>query len=287
MQFLIVSGLSGSGKTSAMHVLEDIGFYCIDNMPPQLIGKFAEICSQSEGKIDRVAIAVDIRGGDLFKNISDDLEQLSHQGVSYRVLFIEASDDVLVKRYRETRRKHPLDEESHGSLDRAIAAEREMLHPLREMANYYVDTSFLSTSQLKETITNLFLDNASDSMIVKVISFGFKYGATAEADLVFDVRCLPNPFYVPELKNLTGCDSAVRDYVMGFPQAEELMKKLEDLADFLIPLYIKEGKSQLVVGFGCTGGKHRSVTFANLFAEYLKNKGIRVRISHRDINKDR
>lgn len=287
MQFLIVSGLSGSGKSSAMHVLEDIGFYCIDNMPPQLIGKFAEICSQSEGKIDKVAIAVDIRGGDLFKNIADDLEALSNQGLNYKVLFIEANDDVLIKRYRETRRKHPLDEESHGSLDRAISAEREMLHPLREMANYYVDTSFLSTAQLKESVKNLFLDDASDSMIVKVISFGFKYGATTEADLVFDVRCLPNPFYVPELKNLTGCDSVVRDYVMGFSQAGELLKKLKDLADFLIPLYIKEGKSQLVIGFGCTGGKHRSVTFANIFAEYLKDKGMRVRISHRDINKDR
>ena len=287
MQFVIVSGLSGSGKTSAMHVLEDIGFYCIDNMPLQLVGKFAEICSQSEGKISRVAIAVDIRGGDLFKNITDDLTGLRQQGISCKVLFIEANDEILIKRYRETRRKHPLDEESHGSLDRAIAAEREALHPLREMANYYIDTSFLSTAQLKETITTIFLDNASDSMIVKVISFGFKYGSSSEADLVFDVRCLPNPFYIPELKLLTGCDKPVRDYVMSFEQSGELLKKLEELADFLIPLYIKEGKSQLVVGFGCTGGKHRSVTFANLFAEYLKDRGMRVRISHRDINKDR
>lgn len=287
MQFVIVTGLSGSGKSCAMNVLEDIGFYCIDNMPPQLITKFADICMHSGGKLEQVAIAVDIRSGDMFGELSYVCENMKNDGLDIKILYLESSDDVIIKRYKETRRMHPLNAEFNGCLPKAVEFERKQLNPMREIANYYIDTSHLSTSQLKEQITNIFLENASDSMIIKVMSFGFKYGTSAEADLVFDVRCLPNPYYIPELKQHTGCEDCVRDYVMQFEQSEILLEKLKDLSDFLIPLYIKEGKSQLVVAFGCTGGKHRSVTFAELFADYMLKKGMRVHKTHRDITKDR
>ncbi|MBE6839606.1 MAG: RNase adapter RapZ [Ruminococcus sp.] len=287
MQFVIVTGLSGSGKSCAVNALEDIGFYCIDNMPPQLISKFAEISTQSDIKIERVAIVADIRGGELFFSLSESIEELKEQGIDVKILFFDASDDILVKRFKETRRKHPLDEVVHGSIRRAVASERDILNSIRAVADYYIDTSYLSTAQLREQINGMFLENAGDSMLVKVMSFGFKYGAPNEADLLFDVRCLPNPFYIPELKHFTGEDSEVSDYVMSFEQSQELLSRLENLIDFLIPLYIQEGKSQLVIAFGCTGGKHRSVTFAEKIYGYLNDKNIRVRKSHRDISKDR
>lgn len=287
MQFVLVTGLSGSGKSVAMSVMEDIGFYCIDNMPPQLIEKFADICLHSEGKLERVAVAVDIRSGDKFDDIINSIESIKNTGLDVKVLYLEANNEVLLKRYKETRRKHPLDSKFHGSLHSAIAYEREQLNALREIASYYIDTSYLSNGRLKEQIISIFLEKASDSMMIQVMSFGFKYGSTTEADLIFDVRCLPNPFYIKELKKLTGCDTSVRDYVMGFEQSQELLVKLKDLLDFLIPLYVREGKSQLIVAFGCTGGKHRSVTFAEYTADYLINKGLRVHKSHRDITKDR
>lgn len=287
MQFIILTGLSGAGKSCTMRVLEDIGFYCVDNMPPQLIGKFAEICNQADAKIDKVAIATDIRSGDTFEDIANNITQIKTNGMDIKILFLEANNDIIVKRYKETRRKHPLDNEFQGTLFKAVEFERKALEPLREISDYYIDSSYLSTSQLKEQILNIFLDNTADSMIVKVMSFGFKYGAANEADLVFDVRCLPNPFYIPEMCNLTGCDSLVSDYVMSFPQSQTLYDKLKDLFDFLLPLYVKEGKSQLVVAFGCTGGKHRSVTFAKLFTKYFEEKGIKVRFCHRDISKDK
>lgn len=287
MQFVIVTGLSGSGKSCAVNALEDIGFYCIDNMPPQLISKFAEISTQSDIKIERVAIVADIRGGELFFSLSESIEELKEQGIDVKILFFDAADDILVKRFKETRRKHPLDEVVHGSIRRAVASERDILNSIRAVADYYIDTSYLSTAQLREQINGMFLENAGDSMLVKVMSFGFKYGAPNEADLLFDVRCLPNPFYIPELKHFTGEDSEVSDYVMSFEQSQELLSRLENLIDFLIPLYIQEGKSQLVIAFGCTGGKHRSVTFAEKIYGYLNDKNIRVRKSHRDISKDR
>ncbi len=287
MQFVVVTGLSGSGKSSAMKYLEDIGFYCIDNMPPQLIISFADICRQSDGKFDRIAIAVDIRAGDMFSEVVGSYKKLKENCFDVKILYIEANDDILIKRYKETRRKHPLDEQFHGCLHKAIAYEREQLNSLREIADYYIDSSYLKTAQLKEQITGIFLAKSSDSMIIKVMSFGFKYGATTEADLVFDVRCLPNPYYIPELKNYTGCDECVSSYVMKFEQSQKLFDKLTDLLDFLIPLYIKEGKSQLVIAYGCTGGKHRSVTFTEKTAKYLADKGFKVHISHRDITKDK
>ncbi|MGN1037091.1 MAG: RNase adapter RapZ, partial [Ruminococcus sp.] len=207
--------------------------------------------------------------------------------IDVKVLFIDATEEVLIKRYKETRRKHPLAEKFNGNLQEAINYESQQLSQLREIADYYIETSYLSSNQLKEQIRNLFLENISDSIAVKVTSFGFKYGASIESDLVFDVRCLPNPFYIPELKNHTGCDACVRDYVMSFEQSKTLMQKLCDLIDFLLPLYISEGKSQIVISFGCTGGKHRSITFAELMAEYIASKGYRVQKYHRDINKER
>lgn len=287
MQFVIVTGLSGSGKSLAVNALEDIGFYCIDNMPPQLISKFAEISTQSDVKIDRVAIVADIRGGELFFSLADTVYELKEQGLDVKILFIDAADEVITKRYKETRRKHPLDEAAHGSIQNAIEAERDILHSVRAYADYYIDTSFLSTSQLKEQINGMFLDNPDDSMLIKIMSFGFKYGAPNEADLLFDVRCLPNPFYIPELKQHTGQDKEVSDYVMSFEQSRGLLSKLQDLIDYLIPLYRSEGKSQLVIAFGCTGGKHRSVTFAEKIYEYILSNHLKVRIAHRDISKDR
>ena len=281
MQFVIVTGMSGSGKSCAMNVLEDIGFYCIDNIPPQLLTKFADICMHSKGQLDRVAVAVDIRSGDMFGEIFDRWKILKDiADLDVKILYLEANDEVIIKRYKETRRKHPLDEKFSSCLHKAIAFEREQLNPLREVADYYVESSYLSTSQLKEEVKSLFLEKNSDSMIIKIMSFGYKYGVSTESDLVFDVRCLPNPYYVKELRPMTGCDSS------GFEQSKKLLEKIKDLLDFLIPLYVHEGKSHLVISFGCTGGKHRSITFTELVADYLSKQGLRVQKSHRDINKD-
>ena len=283
MKFLIVTGLSGSGKSGAVNALEDIGYYCIDNIPPQLIPKFADICMQSNGQMDKVAIVTDIRGGDMFYQLDGGLEYLRHSGPDVKILFLDASDDVLLKRYKETRRRHPLDEQCHGSLLSAITKERSVLSGIREAADYYIDTSDMSMAQLRDTVTDLFMDNPDDRMAVKVMSFGFKYGMCREADIVLDVRCLPNPYYIPELRKHTGLESCVRDYVMSFEQSKELEKKLRDLIDFLLPLYRHEGKTSLVIAFGCTGGKHRSVTFAENMHTYLEEKGVRTRVTHRDI----
>lgn len=283
MQFVIITGMSGSGKSSAVNVLEDIGYYCVDNMPPELIPKFANICSQSDGKIDKVAFVVDIRGGDLFLKLQDTVKQLQGEDVSLKILFLDSSDDVIVRRYKETRRKHPLDEVSYGNIRKSIETEREILRPIKAQADFYIDTSRSSTAQFKERLYSIFLGN-NEFMHIDVQSFGFKFGAMSEGDLVFDVRCLPNPFYVPELKNKTGLDKDVYDYVLSFDEAKVLLGKLTDLIDYLIPLYEKEGKSQLVIAFGCTGGKHRSVTFAEAVAEHLRKQGHRIRITHRDIN---
>lgn len=285
MQFVIVTGLSGSGKSSAINVLEDIGYYCIDNMPPELITKFVDICAQSDGKISKVAFVADVRGGDLFLKLKDTIKQLKAQEIRLKVLYLDSTDDVLVRRYKETRRKHPLDEISYGNIRKAIETEREILVPIKAFADYYIDTSNFSTSQFRERMYSIFLDNEEDYMHIDVRSFGFKFGPMTDGDLVFDVRCLPNPFYIPELKEKTGLDKEVSGYVMSFDDAQTLFKKFADMLDFLIPLYEKEGKAQLVIAFGCTGGKHRSVTFAEALAKHLKENNYKVRISHRDIDK--
>ena len=285
MQLIIITGMSGSGKSTAMKVLEDIGFYCIDNLPPQFIPNFADVCTRTGGSLNKVAIAVDIRTGEMFSEIHEIIKNLKKDMPGeVKVIFMESSDEILIQRYKETRRRHPL-AEKYNSLLEAIHSEREALLPLRSQADYYIETSRLSTSQLGEEIRDIFLENHLDSIVVKVMSFGYKYGVSAEADVVFDVRCLPNPFYVPELKTHTGTEACVRDYVMQFPQSQTLLNKINDLLEFLLPLYISEGKSQLVISFGCTGGKHRSVTFAELVGDTLKEKGYRVHKMHRDIKK--
>jgi UPF0042 nucleotide-binding protein len=274
--------MSGSGKTGVISALEDIGFYCIDNIPPQLIPTFADICLHSKW-MEKVAIVADIRGGDLFSDLGGAIDNMKSNNLDVSILFLDAADDVLIKRYKETRRKHPLDEKSGGSLQTAVNFEREILSAMREAADYYIDTSDFTVHQLKDAVYEYFLENPGDSMTVDVMSFGFKYGSVREADLVFDVRCLPNPFWVEELKPLTGRDPRVSDYVLGFDDSRKLLEKLKDLLDFLIPLYQKEGKTRLVAAFGCTGGKHRSVTFAEAIYKYLFDKNIRCRISHRNI----
>jgi UPF0042 nucleotide-binding protein len=270
-----------------MSVLEDIGFYCVDNMPPQLLSKFAEICQNSSRNFGenfkKAAIATDIRAGDLLGEILENVEILRSTGAKLEILYLEAADEVLFRRYKETRRKHPLDFKFAGDLAGAIKYERQKLTQLRDVADYCVDTSYLRSGDLREKISDLFLEKASDSMSIQVMSFGFKHGFAAEGDLVFDVRCLPNPFYVQELKHKTGLDREVSEYVLKFKQATDLLVKLKDLTDFLIPLYIHEGKSRLVIAFGCTGGKHRSVTFAEETAKYLTSQGYKVNTVHRDI----
>lgn len=290
MEFLIVTGMSGSGKSSCIRVLEDIGFFCIDNMPPALIPSFAALCGEKQEishEINKVAIVTDIRGGIMFLKLSECISELkSTDGIEVHVLFLEASKSVLMKRYSETRRRHPLDDVSDGDLSKAIDAEQELLSNVRTKADYIIDTSFITSAQLKEQIAGMFLEKPDDRMIISTMSFGFKYGVPGEADLVFDVRCLPNPFYVPELKHKTGLDAEVRDYVMQFEEAQTLMDKIIGLLDYLIPLYVKEGKSRLVIAFGCTGGKHRSITFAELVAQRLRGSGSVVRTMHRDKEKN-
>ncbi|HAQ63726.1 MAG TPA: RNase adapter RapZ [Ruminococcaceae bacterium] len=282
MQLVIVTGMSGAGKSRAVEALEDIGFYCVDNMPPKLIPTFIQLCVDS--KRERVALVADIRLGSEFTELFDILSDI--KDVKYRILFIDADNEVIMRRYQETRRKHPLaDEFNTSSILAAIEKERETLLDARQKADYIVDTSEIMSSQFKEKIVKLFLKNVASSLKIYSNSFGFKYGIPKEADLVFDVRCLPNPFYVPELKNHTGIEEPVRTFVMKFRQAKQLEKKLYDLIDFLVPLYMSEGKSQLTIAFGCTGGKHRSVVFAELLNKHLLEKGADVTVFHRDITR--
>lgn len=285
MEFVIVTGLSGAGKSRAVDALEDIGFYCVDNMPPTLLPKFAELCRQSRKTLSRVAIVIDSRGGEMFQDLSESLDELKRQGGEYTLLFLECDDQVLARRYKETRRKHPLSAENGGSVMKAIQEERALLKPARSRTDYLIDTSHLSAAQLKERITNLFLGDTSKAMLIQCMSFGFKYGYPAEADLVLDVRCLPNPFYVDELKHKTGLDQAVRDYVLNNEETAGFEQRLYPLIDYLIPLYTNEGKSQLVIAIGCTGGKHRSVTLTEELAKHIAEQNHRVIINHRDIEK--
>ncbi len=287
MKIVIVTGLSGSGKSRVMDALEDIGYFCIDNMPPQLIPKIADICNdEKNSKLSKVAIAADVRGGDLFLSIYDGLGALKKKNITYKILFLDCSNSVLVRRYKETRRKHPLHEEANSGTEAAIIKEREVLKRVREEADYIIDTSLISPAQLKERINKLFLGDIRESMIVHCMSFGFKYGLPTEADLVFDVRCLPNPFYINDLKHKTGLEQPVFDYVMKWLQSKEFKKKLFEMIDYLIPLYIDEGKSQLVIAIGCTGGKHRSVVFSELLYKHISANGINANVNHRDINKN-
>ena len=285
MEFVVVTGLSGAGKTQAMHAMEDIGFFCVDNLPPALIPVFYDLCVKSEDIMGRVAVVTDTRGGDLFKSFFTAMEALKHDKKPYKILFLDASDNVLVRRFKETRRKHPLSDDLNGSLEQAVKLEREMLKPMRESSDYVIDTSLVSPAQLRSRIAQLFLNSAEDSLAVHCISFGFKYGVPMESDLVFDVRCLPNPFYDENLRPLTGLDAPVRDYVMEKEETKGFVARFTDMVDYLLPLYAKEGKSQLVIAVGCTGGHHRSVALAQYMHDHLVQKGVRASVTHRDMQK--
>ena len=283
MNFLIVTGLSGAGKSMAVNALEDIGFFCIDNIPVALLPRIVDFALQGENQLNRVAVVMDVRGVRSIEQLKAALDDLDAKKIDYDILFLDANDSVIQRRYKETRRQHPITISEKVPITEAIAKERKLLQPLREKAKYVIDTSLLSAAQNRERVCSLFLDKGESPMEFMVVSFGFKYGNCREADLVFDVRCLPNPFYIPELKKHTGLESCVRDYVMSFDSSKELDKKLKDLIDFLLPLYRHEGKTSLVIAFGCTGGKHRSVTFAENIYHYLDDKGVKSRVCHRDI----
>lgn len=285
MRFVIVTGISGAGKTSVLKFLEDINFYCVDNLPPALLPKFAELCYEQEGEIDRVAMGIDIRGGKLFNDLFQVLSGLQEKGYEYEILFLDASDEVLIKRYKESRRSHPLSR--GGSIQEGIQKERMMLKEVKEKATYIIDTSQILTRQLKEQINRIFVENRKyENLVITIQSFGFKYGIPSDSDLVFDVRFLPNPFYIQELKELTGNDAPVSNYVMNFEESRLFLDKLVDMLEFLIPHYIKEGKNSLVISIGCTGGKHRSVTLANALYAALGAEEHTLLLKHQDIEKD-
>ncbi len=286
MQLVIVTGMSGAGKSRVIDTLEDIGFFCVDNMTPKLIPTFVQLLNDSAEVREKVAIVADIRLGDSFSHLFNAVEELKSMNCNYKILFIDADNEVILRRYQETRRKHPLMNYNESiSLQDIILKEREILKKARDNADYVIDTSMISPAQLKERVAKLFVEDVSSTLKVNVISFGFKYGAPKDSDLVFDVRCLPNPFYVAELKHKTGLEKPVRDYVMSFQEAKGLEPKLVDLVNYLVPLYRTEGKSQVTISIGCTGGKHRSVVFAEIVYKAIKEKGFNVSVYHRDITR--
>ena len=289
MRFVVLTGMSGAGKSTALKMLEDMGYFCADNIPVQLISKFAELTvgnTTGNTEIDKVALGVDIRSGDNLKEMESVFEELQSRGFPYEIMFLDSSDDILIKRFKETRRSHPL---SGGErVEQGIAMERNRLAFLKKRADYILDTSQLLTRELKQELENIFVNNREfKSLFVTILSFGFKYGIPTDSDLVFDVRFIPNPYYVDELKGLNGNDKAVQDFCMGFEVARVFIDKLDEMLKFLIPNYIDEGKNQLVISVGCTGGKHRSVTLANeLFNRLKDNEQYGIKIEHRDIDKD-
>ena len=287
MRFVIVTGMSGSGKRTAMKMLEDVGFYCVDNLPVALIDKFVELIAMPNSEVNKVALGIDVRADQSFDGVCRVLEKLKDNGYLFEILFLEASDAVLLKRYKETRRLHPLSPK--GRVQEGIHKERETLKEIRQMADYIFDTSNLLTRELKEEIDNIFIHNKEyNSLIVSILSFGFKNGIPADADLVFDVRFLPNPYYVDNLRQHTGEEAEVQAYVRQGGTADIFMQKLCDMLEFLIPNYVLEGKNQLVIAVGCTGGKHRSVTIAGALYQYLsRHEEFGLKIEHRDIEKDR
>lgn len=286
MRCVFVTGMSGGGKNTARKMLEDQGFFCVDNLPFAMIPPFLEMAVKSKGQMEKVALCVDARSGSNLKELQPILEELMLEGYHYEILFMECEDQVLIKRYKETRRSHPMAPEER--VENGIQRERKALAFLKEHADYIIDTSNLLTRELKTELDKIFLENQRfDNLVITVLSFGFKYGIPSDADLVFDARFLPNPYYYEEMRYLTGQDPVVHDYVMGFDVAKEFLEKLDDMTKFLIPNYISEGKTQLVIAVGCTGGKHRSVTLAMELYELLKkNQNYAVKIEHRDIQKD-
>lgn len=287
MKFVIISGMSGAGKTSALHIMEDIGYYCVDNIPTSLLQTLYKLCKDSSDKaMKRVAVVVDVRGNGDYEVMYDDLENFKKNNEGVSILYIDAKVDSLIVRYKETRRRHPLTERlKDGSVAAAVKEEQRLLVPVKTLADYSIDTTFMSIKQLRERIISMFLENSSNSIMLTFMSFGFKYGIPLESDLIIDVRCLPNPFYIAELKEHTGLEKCIQDYVLDSEETQEFVKRLIDWLDYSLPLYLKEGKSELVVGIGCTGGKHRSVTIAELLDNYFMEKGYKCIVQHRDVKK--
>lgn len=283
MRFVIVTGMSGAGKSTALKILEDQGYFCADNLPIPLIEKFAELSWNQQSEYDKVALGMDVRSGSEIQSIQAILERLVVKGISYEILFLDASDSVLLKRYKETRRSHPLAKD--GRIDEGIRKERQAMAFLKEHADIILDTSTLLTRELRSEMEKIFVNRVEyRNIYITVLSFGFKYGIPADSDLVFDVRFLPNPFYVDELKHKTGLDQEVQDFVMKYEEAHTFLHKLEDMVEFLLPNYVSEGKNQLVISIGCTGGKHRSVTLAEHLHRYLsRHTEYGLKIFHRDI----
>ena len=286
MRFVIVTGLSGAGKTQATRALEDLGYFCVDNLPPKLISKFAEMCTQSSGNIEKVALVIDIRGGIFFDDFFETLNYLKQNEFKYEILFLEATDEVLIKRFKETRRSHPLSPD--GRVLTGITQEREKLREIKNVADIIIDTSKYEIRHLREKINMAYGDHTypEKQLSVTVLSFGFKYGIPVDSDLVFDVRFIPNPFYIPELKQYSGNDEPVREYVLKQTETISFVEKLLDMLKYLIPNYIKEGKRQLIISIGCTGGRHRSVAISNEVYELLNKENYNSRIEHRDVAED-
>ncbi len=286
MELLIVTGMSGSGKSAVTDALEDLGYFCADNMPPSLIPTIAQFINTSQDLNRKVATVTDIRVGESYlKDFKKTFETLEKMNYKYKILFVDAADDVIINRYNQTRRKHPMLEKCGGSLSACLSYEREILRDIRAIADYTIDTSKSTVSECKHRVIDLFLDNPESALKISCMSFGFKYGIPTDADLVFDVRCLPNPFYIPELKCHTGLEKEVHDFVMKFEQSNMLLKKINDLIHYSVPLYRQEGKSQLIIAIGCTGGRHRSVCFAEQIKDGLAALGNSVSVKHRDIEK--
>ena len=286
MRFIIVTGLSGAGKSEATNTLEDMGYFCVDNLPPKLIKKFAEVCKQSQGSIDKVALVMDIRGGIFFDDLFESLSELSKEQFQYEILFLDTSDEVLVKRFKEKRRSHPL--APGGRVITGIELERQKLREVKDKADVIIDTSKYAIKDLREEMARKFGDKEmpEKQMAITILSFGFKYGIPVDSDLVFDVRFIPNPFYIPELKPFSGNDEPVKNYVMEQTETQTFLQKANDMFEFLIPNYQKEGKRQLIISIGCTGGRHRSVAIANSIYETLRANNHDVYIEHRDIKED-
>ena len=285
MQFIIVSGLSGAGKSKAATNLEDLGFYCVDNMPAEMIPQFAQLCLATKGRYEKVALVTDVRGSLSFDVLFQSLDTLDQMGLRYSILFVEATTEVLVKRFKETRRLHPLMRDGTPMLE-ALERERTLLEPIRNRANVILDTSRLSTGMLRGMLIDMVAGGLRErAMTVNVLSFGFKHGIPLEADLVFDVRFLPNPYYIPELRNKTGLDEDVHQFVFQYQATKDFMDKLEDLINFTLPQYVEEGKTELVIAVGCTGGRHRSVAVASELASFITKRGYTVVLDHRDLNR--
>ncbi|ONI38628.1 RNase adaptor protein RapZ [Candidatus Epulonipiscium fishelsonii] len=285
MQFIIVTGMSGAGKSTAINHFEDMGYYCMDNLPPALIPNFLDLIKDKQDIYDKVVLGIDIRGGILFDELFNSLNNLINQKHEYQILFFDCQDDMLIKRYKETRRTHPISK--NDRIYEGISQERKMLQHVKQGADYIIDTTYTLPKDVKEALYSMYMEKSEfKNLMITILIFGFKYGVPIDADLIFDVRFIPNPFYDQSLRPLTGNDQAVQDYVLQFDITNEFIFKLNDMIEFLLPNYMKEGKNQLVIGIGCTGGKHRSVVIGNILSKSLKENGYMVNIDCRDIDKD-